>query len=185
LDKRLGSSTSLSLGMTRLDEQRSLLGGRMSEMLGGGGSSSWFVDGEARRSFGNGFTAALSARRGWTSFGAGQFTSSAYAFDLAKLGLFGGSDRLGFRLSQPIRIESGGLATMLPTGYDYATGLTTNGLQRLSLSPSGREIDAELSYGTRLGSGWIGGNIFARQNPGHVAGAKADVGAAIRTSFAF
>jgi hypothetical protein len=104
---------------------------------------------------------------------------------LAKLGLFGGSDRLGFRLSQPIRIESGGLATMLPTGYDYATGLTTNGLQRLSLSPSGREIDAELSYGTRLGSGWIGGNIFARQNPGHVAGAKPDVGAAIRTSFAF
>jgi len=183
-DKRLGNS-SLSLGMTRLDEQRSLLGGRMSEALGGGGSSSWFVDGEARRDFGNGFTAALSARRGWTSFGAGRFSTSAYAFDLAKLGLFGGGDRLGLRVSQPIRVESGGLATMLPTGYDYATGLTSNGLQRLSLSPSGREIDAELSYGTRLGSGWIGGNIFARHNPGHVAGAKPDVGAAIRTSFAF
>ena len=184
-DKRLGSNTSLSLGMTRLDEQRSLLGGRMSEALGGGGSSSWFVDGEAHHSFGNGFTAALSARRGWTSFGAGQFTSSAYALDLAKLGLFGNDDRLGLRVSQPIRIENGGLATMLPTGYDYATGLTISELQRLSLSPSGREIDAEFSYGTRLGAGWIGGNFFARRNPGHVAGAKADVGAAIRTSFAF
>ncbi len=74
---------------------------------------------------------------------------------------------------------------MLPTGYDYTTGLATSGTQRLSLSPSGREIDAELSYGTRLGSGWIGGNLYARRNPGHVAGATPDVGAAIRGSFAF
>ena len=171
--------------MTRLDEQRSLLGGRMSETLGGGGSSSWFVNGEARRDLGNGFSASLSARRGWTSFGAGEFQTSAYAFDLAKLGLLSDSDRLGFRLSQPIRIESGGLATVLPTGYDYATGLTTSGMQRLSLSPDGREVDAELSYGTRLGSGWIGGNLYARRNAGHVAGAGPDVGAAVRTSFAF
>jgi hypothetical protein len=58
-------------------------------------------------------------------------------------------------------------------------------MQRLSLSPDGREIDAELSYGTRLGSGWVGGHLFSRFNPGHVAGAKSDVGAALRTSFAF
>ena len=183
-DKRLGSFW-LSLGMSRLEEQRSLLGGRMSETLGGGGSSSWFVDGEARRAFANGYSAALSARRGWTSFGAGKFATSAYGFDLAKSGLFGDSDRLGVRVSQPIRIESGGLATMLPSGYDYATGFSTSGMQRLSLSPTGREIDAELSYGMRLGSGWIGGNLYARRNPGHIAGAAPDFGAAIRTSFAF
>ena len=69
--------------------------------------------------------------------------------------------------------SSGGLATMLPTGYDYATGLTTSGMQRLSLSPSGREIDAELSYGTRLGTGWIGGNLYARRQPGHDRRARA------------
>jgi hypothetical protein len=184
-DRSVGEKLWLSLGLTRLDEQRSLLGGRVSEMLGGGGSSSWFVDGEARRDLGDGFSAAVSARRGWTSFGAGRFQTSAYAFDLAKLGLLSGDDRLGLRISQPIRIESGGFATILPTGYDYATGLTTSGLQRLSLSPDGREVDAELSYGTRLGAGWIGGNLYARRNPGHVAGAAPDVGAAIRTSFAF
>jgi len=54
-------------------------------------------------------------------------------------------------------------------------------MQRLSLSPDGRELDAELSYGTRLGSGWIGANLYARHHPG----AAPDVGAAIRTSFAF
>ena len=57
VDKRLGSRTWLSLGMTRLDEQRSLLGGRMSDLLGGGGSASWFVDGEARRGLGEGISA--------------------------------------------------------------------------------------------------------------------------------
>ena len=184
LDTRLGSNW-LSLGVTRLDEQRSLLGGRMSEVLGGGGSWSWFVDGEARRDLGNGFSASLSARRGWTSFGAGRFQTSAYAFDLAKLGLLSDRDRLGLRLAQPIRIASGGFAALLPTGYDYATGLTTDGLQRMSLSPDGREIDAELSYGTRVGTGWIGGNLYARRHPGHDANAAPDIGAAIRTSFSF
>jgi hypothetical protein len=157
----------------------------MSAALGGGGSSSWFLDGEARREFGGGVSAALSARRGWTGFGAGRFQTSAYAFDLAKLGLLSEHDRLGLRLSQPIRIASGGLSAFLPTGYDYATGLTSSGMQRLSLSPSGREVDAELSYGTRLGSGWIGGNLYARRQPGHDADASPDIGAAIRTSFAF
>jgi hypothetical protein len=184
IDTRLGSNW-LSLGITRLDEQRSLLGGRMSQTLGGGGSSSWFVDAEARRELGNGFSASLSARRGWTSFGAGKFQTDAYAFDLAKLGLLSDRDRLGLRIAQPIRIVSGGLAALLPTGYDYATGLTTSGMQRLSLSPTGREVDAELSYGTRLGAGWIGGNLFARRQPGHDAEAAPDIGAAIRTSFSF
>ncbi len=183
-DKQLGPNW-LSLGVTRLDEQRSLLGGRMGDTFGGGGSSSWFVDGEVRREFGRGISASVSARRGWTAFGGGRFQTSAFAFDLAKLGLLSDSDRLGLRLSQPIRIERGGLSLVLPTGYDYATGLATNGNQRLSLSPSGREIDAELSYGTRLGSGWIGANLYGRRNPGHVAGAPTDIGAAIRGSFAF
>ena len=64
-------------------------------------------------------------RRGWTDFAGGRFQSGAYAFDLAKLGLLNGQDRLGLRLSQPLRIERGGVAMMLPTSYDYATGLAT------------------------------------------------------------
>ncbi|MCY7339176.1 MAG: S8 family serine peptidase [Sphingomonas bacterium] len=184
IDKQLGRNNFLSLGATRLDERSSLLGGRIGATLGGGGSSSWFVDGEVRHDFGRGIGATLSARRGWTQFGSGKFVSSAYAFDLAKQ--FAGGDRLGLRVSQPIRIEQGGLSLMLPVSYDYDTRLASNGVRSLSLSPSGREIDAELSYATRLfGTGWIGANLYARRNPGHVASAAPDVGAAIRTSFAF
>jgi hypothetical protein len=184
LDRTFGRNW-LSLGVTRLDEQRTLLGGRMSEALGGGGSATWFVDGEARRDLGRGFGAVISARRGWTTFGAGRFTTSAYALDFARLGLISDSDRLGLRLSQPIRVESGGIATMVATSYDYTTGAAASGLQRLSLRPEGREVDAELSYGTRLRYGWIGGNLYVRRNPGHATGVAPDVGAAIRASFAF
>ena len=46
-------------------------------------------------------------------------------FDLAKIGVLRRSDRLGFRLAQPLRVEHGGFAMMLPTAYDYATATAT------------------------------------------------------------
>ena len=56
----------------------------------------------------------------------------------------------------------------------------TSSLSRFSLSPSGREVDAELSYSTGFAGGWLGGNLFVRRQPGHVADADTDYGAAIR-----
>ena len=57
----------------------------------------------------------------------------------------------------------------------------------MSLRPTGRELDSELSYGTDLigGKAWIGGNLFCRRQPGHIAAAPADVGAALRFSLGF
>jgi hypothetical protein len=129
--------------------------------------------------------ATIMGRRGWTSFDSGEFTTAAYSFDLAKYGLLQGRDRLGLRIAQPLRVESGGVSMLLPTGYDYATGVATSSIQQLGFSPSGREIDAELSYSTSLGRGWLGANIFARRQPGHVAIADPDMGAAIRYSLGF
>jgi len=76
---------------------------------------------------------------------------------------------------------------LLPTAYDYATETTTSSLSHFSLSPSGREIDAELSYGSSLldGNAWLSGNLFARRQPGHIAASKDDVGAAIRFALSF
>jgi hypothetical protein len=185
VDKRLGR-TWLSGGISRLDEHQTLLGGRLGGALGGGGSTSLFLDLEARREFGNGWSASLASRRGWTSFGAGKFQSDAYAVDLAKTGLLSGNDRIGFRLAQPLRIATGGFATMLPTAYNYSTMQATNSLERFSLSPTGRELDAELSYGRPVtGSGWLGGNLFMRRQPGHIAAADNDLGGAIRFTLGF
>ena len=185
LDRRFGDRSWASVGLSRLEENDTLLGGRLGGVYGVGGSSSMFLDLEARRELGAGWLATLSGRRGWTDFAGGRFQSGAYAFDLAKLGVMGSGDRLGLRVSQPLRIERGGIAMLLPTAYDYATLSETNTVSRLSFTPSGREVDAEVSYSTMLGKGWLGTNLFMRRQPGHVAGADADVGAAIRYSLDF
>jgi hypothetical protein len=179
--------TWLSAGLSWLEEKQSVLGGRMSQVLGGGGSSSMFLDLEARRALGNGFSAGVTARRGWTDFAGGKFETAAYGFDLTKLGVLNGNDRLGFRVSQPLRVTGGGFKLFLPTSYEYLTETATNSWQRFSMSPSGREIDTELSYSTSLldGNAWLGGNLFLRKDPGHVASADADIGAAIRFALDF
>ena len=185
LDRSFGSRTWVSAGVSRLQEHETLLGGQLGSVYGGTGSASLFLDLEARRELGRGWSATASGRRGWTGFAGGKFQSGAYAFDLAKLGVMRADDRIGLRLSQPLRIERGGIAMMLPTAYDYATLSETSTVSRLSFTPSGREVDAELSYSTLLGKGWLGTNLFMRRQPGHVATANADVGAAIRYSLDF
>jgi hypothetical protein len=177
----------VSAGVSRLEEKQALLGGRMSNALGGGGANTLFLDVEARHDFGRGWSAGLTARRGWTNFASGKFQTGAYGVDFGKTGLFGNSDRLGLRIAQPLRVERGGFAMLLPTAYDYATLSATSSLTRFSLTPSGREIDGELSYGTNLfgGDGWLGGNLFYRRQPGHIANNQDDVGAALRFSLNF
>jgi hypothetical protein len=186
VDRRLGRNW-LSLGMARLEERQSLLGGRMSDVLGGGGSTSLFLDFEGRHAFGGGWNAALTARRGWTEFASGRFQTGAFGFDLSKTALLGRNDRLGFRFAQPLRVEHGGFSMLLPTAYDYATQTATTSLTTMSLTPSGRELDAEMSYGSALlsGNAWFGGNLFYRRQPGHVAAAEDDIGAAIRFTLGF
>ena len=56
----------------------------------------------------------------------------------------------------------------------------------MSLRPSGRELDSELSYGsTARRQGLVGGNLFYRRQPGHIAAAPDDKGAALRFSLDF
>jgi hypothetical protein len=187
VDKSIGS-TWLSAGISRLEEKQTLLGGRMNDILGGGGgSSTMFLDLEARRELGNGFAAGLMARRGWTDFAAGKFQTDAYSVDVTKTDVLGDGDRMGFRVSQPLRVSTGGFGMMLPTAFDYSTETATSSWTTYSLTPSGREIDAELSYGSSLlgGNAWLGGNLFYRRQPGHIASGPNDVGAAIRFSLGF
>ena len=65
----------LSSGISRLEEKQTLLGGRMTDMLGGGGATRLFLDADARHDFGGGWRTELMARRGWTDFAAGKFES--------------------------------------------------------------------------------------------------------------
>ena len=120
-----------------------------------------------------------------SSFAGGRFQTGAYGFDLAKLGVLGPADRLGLRLSQPLRVESGGLSLYLPVDYSYASESATYGYRSLSLAPQGREIDGEIAWRGPLWGGQGAASLFYRKNPGHYASAPDDKGAAIKWTARF
>jgi len=100
--------------------------------------------------------------------------------DIGRSSILSRSDRLALRVSQPLRVERGDIELLLPSSWDYSTGLSTNTLQRFSLTPSGREIDAEASYSMPITRGWLNLNVFGRHNPGHARSSAPEIGFAVR-----
>jgi hypothetical protein len=190
-DRRIGPAT-LTLGATRLDERETVLGGRLSpDLFGAGGATSWFADAGASFDMGRGWGAYASYRRGATAMAGGalaqggSLSTDAWAFDVSKGGAFRPGDRLALRVMQPLRVRSGGYALAVPVSYDYATGGVGYDQRQFSLAPTGREIDLEAAYGTRLWGGQISGNAFMRYQPGHIEALNSDLGAAIRFTLGF
>jgi hypothetical protein len=190
-DRRLGRLR-LGFGGSRLDEEATILGGRFSSAFSAGGSTSWFADGAASLGLGGGWGAYAGYRHGWTSIRGGdalvqggRFSSNAFALDLTKFGAFARSDRIGLRITQPLRVRSGGLDIDLPISYDYATGEVGYQPRFLNLAPTGRELDYELSWAMPLLGGHLAANAFARTDPGHVEAMKNDIGAALRFTLGF
>ncbi|GAO40339.1 peptidase S8 family protein [Sphingomonas changbaiensis NBRC 104936] len=185
-DRRLGGLR-LSGGLTRLTEDRTVLGAHFGPLFGGGASATWFADLRADWRFGPGWSLAAAARQGWTHAAQGglmsgstAIRSNAFSFDVAKTGVLGRGDQFAFRIAQPLRVSSGGLGLRLPTSYDYATGAVGYADELLNLSPTGREIDMEASYARMLLGGRMDANLFWRRDPGNFAAAPDDRGAALR-----
>ena len=89
-------------------------------------------------------------------------------------------DTLGLRIAQPLRVIGGGLDVTLPTAYDYDNESPIYGIQRISLSPGGREMMGELSWQGILAGGAFTGSLFLRTQPGHYENAQDDAGLALR-----
>ena len=186
LDGRVGPAI-LGLGVTALRESETVLGGRLSPLFMAGGSRTTFLDATARLPLGAGWDASASYRRGWTAVGAtgslaqrGRLASEAFAADLSRTGLLVSGDRLAWRFAQPLRVASGGFDLNVPVAWDYRTGTPSYGERFLSLSPGGRELDYELSYGTGLFGGFLELNGFVRTDPGHIEAMERDSGMALR-----
>lgn len=178
----------LALSASRMREDSTVLGGRFDASLGAPGATSWLVDGVADAHLGGGWSATARYRRGWTGFGsagAGGLSTDGFAFDLGKTNLLRSGDRLGLRFAQPLRVRSGGLSLMLPVRYSYATLATEYAPTLFNLAPEGRELDFEAAYGVSLAGGWLGANAFLRRQPGHIAAADDDIGAAVRFTLGF
>ena len=183
-----GKGISAGFAGSMLREENSLLGARLADFFGVTGAATLFADARANIDLPAHWSLSLAARRGWTSAtGGGSASLATMAWDVgvARDGLFHAHDRFGLRLAQPLRVEAGGIDAWLPVAYDYATAESDWRSRRITLSPSGRELDAELSYARPLADGWLSLNGYARRQPGHAADAPADFGGAIRFSVGY
>ena len=182
-----GRGGGASLGLTRIDEKETILGGKFTDAFGGGGAVTYFADAAGRLDLGRGWQAGLSWRQGLTRVrsggalaGGSQLWSSAFAADIGKTGLVTSGDTLSFRFSQPLRVSSGGLRLTLPVSYDYATRQTIYDTRTLNLAPGGRELVSEMRYARALWGGYMSANLYYRTDPGHYAALPDDQGAAIQ-----
>jgi len=186
LDRRIGTVT-LAAGVSRLTETATVLGGRFGPVFGGGGAGTWFADLGAEWTPGPGWRIGLAARHGWTDMAAGgiatrggSLRSAAYALDLSGRDVLAAGDRFALRIAQPLRVGGGGIGLTLPVDHDWRTGATRYADRQLALTPEGREVTVEASYGRTLSGGRIDANLFWRRDPGHFAGLPDDLGAALR-----
>ena len=192
VDRQFGP-VSAGLSGTVLTENNTLLGARFSDGLGGTRATSYFVDLAARVDLGARWSLGAALRKGWTIArlhngvdGGGTIQTNAFAFDIAKDGLFAKRDRFGLRLAQPLRVSSGGITLRLPTDYDYeSVSVTAWSNQTLNLAPQGREVDVEARYALPLWWGDLQTNLFYRRNPGNFSSLPDDAGATLRWSTAF
>ncbi len=186
--ERSWNALRVRVGLGLMREEDTVLGARFSPGLGGGGASTMLADMDVGLALGGAWTARAQWRQGWTRAdqgGAvieGRLVSNAFAVDLVREGR---TDRLAFRVSQPLRVEKGAYRLNLPVSYDYADQRIGYGAANMNLAPTGREIDLEVSYARAVGGGWLDTNIFARRQPGNVAAAYDDIGGALRYRVAF
>ena len=179
----------LALGASWLTERHTILGARLNEGFGGSGARSLFLDASGQWYPAPNWRLAAQLRSGFTTprsggsvAAGGRLTSSAWSFDAGREGVFKAGDLLRLRVSQPLRVESGGIALNLPVDYSYATLQPTFARRTLALTPGGREIDTELAWHGPLWSGAGMLSLHYRTDPGHYANAPDDQGVAFTWS---
>jgi hypothetical protein len=190
-DRILGD-TRAQLGLSWLSEESTVLGGYFHQGFGITGAESIFADGSIRSELLKGFEIGAAFRQGLTVPN-GQdllgddswLASQAWSVDLVRRNALAENDRLGLRISQPLRVSDGSLALNLPTAYDYVTETAIAGEQLISLTPEGREIISELAWRGPTGFGWSNVSLFYRSEPGHFADAPDDVGAVVSFGASF
>jgi hypothetical protein len=166
-------------------EESTLLGAHLAPLFGVSGSSTLFADARTSINLAGGWQLGGAYRRGWTSARHTRLATSAWALDLAKAGIVGPRDHMTIRISQPLRVTSGGVDLSLPGAYDYRTGISNWTTEHVALNPRGREVDSELYYTAPVGGGWLSFNGYYRRQAGNIVWYPDDLGGAIRFTMGY
>ena len=184
LSRRFDDVT-VSLGSVDLIEDRTILGSYLHDAFGSRGARTRFIDAGLAWASGDWRLSAdwrqgrTNARSSGLVTRGSSFSSAAWGFDIAHRNVVRDGDWLAFRLTQPLRVSSGGLALSLPTAFDFDTERASFTEEIVSLSPSGREIAGELGWSGDLFGGAAHIGAFYRHQPNHIADAPADIGGAV------
>ncbi|MDN3646335.1 S8 family peptidase [Pontixanthobacter aestiaquae] len=190
-DRRFGP-VETALGLTWMQEEETVLGAFFHESFGAGGADTMFLDASAAMGVSRDWRIGGSFRQGFTRSNrtgsivdGSDFISRAWSVDVSRRGVFAGGDSVGFRLSQPLRVENGGLTLNLPVAYDYNTESAILGERRISLTPNGRELLGEMAWRGPWAGGTAAASLFYRQQPGHLANSPDDAGIAVKWNRSF
>ncbi|NNU14721.1 S8 family serine peptidase [Parvularcula sp. ZS-1/3] len=170
---QLMEGTSLSFGLTALNEEEGFLGGQSVGALSFGEtaeSRSMTVSMES--ALGRGLTLALSATAGRTTgsanddgilaIGQDGVTTTAYQAALTKSGFLGKTDHIRFSFAQPLNIESGALETRSYGVVDRATGELGFLPSVIGLGNAERRYVAEVLYGRPVLSDRASLSVFSQ-----------------------
>ena len=190
-DRRIGSIET-AFGLTMMQEEQTVLGAYFDRSIGAGGANTLFFDGSAsfpvagQWRLGGAFRLGQTRadRVGLISSGS-NFASNAWSFDVSRRSMFQAGDSFGFRVTQPLRVEKGGLSLNLPVAYEYSTESAIFDRRAISLSPGGREVMSELAWSGAMFGGNTSASLFYRRQPGHIATASDDAGVAIKWNRGF
>lgn len=184
-DRRWGDFGA-SVEASWLAEDHTVLGARLHPAFGPAGADSLFLDAAAAWNFAPGWRIGAAWRQGFTQprttgfvASGSRLMSNAWSFDIARSSLFKPGDTLAFRVSQPLRVESGGLSLSLPAEYSYDTLAATRRRTQIPLAPNGREMMGEIAWRGPLWGGTAAASLFYRTDPGNYEASPDDGGAAI------
>ena len=191
VERRLGSARATASFGER-DEANGLLGTTLAPAFGLRAARTRTLGLETDVPLGR-WTIGAALRHGWTQadFAPGLLAgidgarSLGWRLDLNRSALFAPGDHFALRLAQPMRVVGGTAHFLVPEDYNYATLTTRYADRAAALAPSGTERDVEAVYGRASPWGRVETHAFYRDQPGHDATARADMGLAITLSAAF
>lgn len=182
LNLAMGEQSRVSLGVSYLGEQGSLLGLAENRAFGWGDGSNLAtlhlgLDQQVTSTLGL-FGRFEYGNAAPTGSSTGLVTSmsdirfSAFEIGARMANVFANQDTLSFSVAQPLRIEAGAMEMQLPTGR-ASNGSIEQRQVAADLEPAGRELDLGLGYQMPVGSGRLQLGLQYRLDAGHVQGASA------------
>ncbi len=111
--------------------------------------------------------------------------ADAFGLGIVKDDALGTGARIGFLAGQPLRVNAASANLTVPVDYQLDKTVVQDS-ERVSLVPTGREIDLQLAYDQTVGTrGSLSGWLMMQLEPGHDADAPPAYGIGVRFSTAF